>query len=152
MRIERFEDIEGWKQARVLAGMVYAAARRARFARDFGLQDQIRRACVSVMLNVAEGFDSGSNVEFVKFLRYAQRSCTEVQSALYVALDQEYVSEEEFDDLYKQAQITRAIIGGFIKYLLKNYRRIPAPLSDALATGNQERDEGASNQEPRTKN
>ena len=118
MKIERFEDIEGWKQGRVLAKMVYAATRKTRFARDYGLKDQTQRASVSVMLNIAEGFDGGSNTEFVKFLRYAQRSCTEVQSALYVALDQEYVSETEFAALYKQANATRAIIGGFIKYLL----------------------------------
>jgi four helix bundle protein len=77
------------------------------------------------MLNIAEGFDGGSNSEFVKFLRYAQRSCTEVQSALYVALDQEYVSEAEFTALYKQAQATHAVIGGFIKYLLKHERGRP---------------------------
>jgi four helix bundle protein len=118
MKIERFEDVEGWKQGRVLTKMVYAATRKQRFARDFGLKDQIQRASVSVMLNVAEGFDGGSNAEFVKFLRYGQRSCTEVQSALYVALDQEYISETEFTTLYKQAKATRALLGGFIKYLL----------------------------------
>jgi len=122
VRIDRFEDIEGWKQARILAKMVYGVARTSRFARDFGLKDQIQRACVSVMLNIAEGFDGGSNTEFAKFLRYAQRSCSEVQSALYVALDQEYLSESEFVQLYKQAQVTRAIIGGFIKYLVKSER------------------------------
>ena len=137
MKIERFEDIEGWKQGRVLATTVYSATRSIKFARDFGLRDQTQRACVSVMLNIAEGFDSGSNAEFVKFLRYAQRSCTEVQSALYVALDQEYVSEPEFGARYKQAMVTRAVIGGFIKYLLTHERRKPAASSEVQPTRNE---------------
>ena len=69
------------------------------------------------MHNIAEGFDGGSNAEFSKFLRYAQRSCTEVQSELYVALDQNYLANEEFEELYAKAKKTRAKIGGFIKYL-----------------------------------
>ncbi|MFZ4396300.1 MAG: four helix bundle protein [Kiritimatiellia bacterium] len=138
MRIDRFEDIEGWKQARNLAKMAYAATKKGPFSHDFGLKDQTQRASVSIMLNIAEGFDSGGSTEFIKFLRYAQRSCTEVQSALYVALDQEYVSEDEFAALYKQAQVTRAIIGGFVKYLLTQDRRKPAPPIDAPATKNQE--------------
>ena len=139
MRIDRFEDIEGWKQARNLARMAYTATKKGPFSHDFGLKDQTQRACVSIMLNVAEGFDSGSNAEFVKFLRYAQRSCTEVQSALYVALDQAYVSETEFSILYKQAQATRAILGGFIKYLLGTEHQKPALSTKAPATKNQER-------------
>ncbi len=142
MRIERFEDIEGWQQGRALTRMVYAATRKPRFAHDLGPKDQTQRACVSVMLNVAEGFDSGSNAEFVKLLGYAQRPCTDVQSALYVALDQEYVSESEFAALYEQAQATRAVIGGFIKYLLTHERRDSAARSKV---------DGAS-QEPRTTN
>jgi four helix bundle protein len=131
MKIERFEDIEGWQQGRALASLVYAATRTTQFARDFGLRDQTQRASVSVMLNIAEGFDSGSNTEFVKFLRYAQRSCAEVQSAIYVALDQGYVSATEFTALYKQAELTRALIGGFIRYLLKHDQHKPAPPLEA---------------------
>jgi len=70
------------------------------------------------MHNIAEGFDSGSNLEFVRFLGYAKRSCTEVQSQLYIAFDQEYVSKEEFDTLYEMAEITRSKTAGFVKYLL----------------------------------
>ncbi len=70
------------------------------------------------MHNIAEGFDSGSRAEFIKFLRYAQRSCSEVQSQLYVALDQEYISPSKFEELYELARLTYAKIGGFIKYLL----------------------------------
>jgi len=74
MKIERFEDIEGWQMARELANQVYAVTKAAEFSRDFGLKDQIQRAAGSAMHNVAEGFDGGSNAEFTKFLRFAQRS------------------------------------------------------------------------------
>jgi four helix bundle protein len=118
MRIERFEDIEAWQSARELMNLVYDNATRGEFARDFGLRDQITRAAGSAMHNIAEGFDAGSNAEFVKFLRYAQRSCSEIQSQLYVALDRKYIANEHFNDLYKCAKKTHAKIGGFIRYLL----------------------------------
>ena len=117
MKIEKFEDIEAWQLARVLTKSIYAATRKPEFSRDWGLKEQITRASGSSMHNIAEGFDAGSDVEFRRFLRYAQRSCTEVQSELYVALDQKYVSQSEFAELYSQAARTKAAIGGFIKYL-----------------------------------
>jgi len=120
MKIERFEDIDGWKLGRELSRMVYAATKQGEFARDFGLKDQIQRASGSVMHNIAEGFDGGSNAEFIKFLRYSQRSCSEVQSELYVALDQGYLSTEEFKEIYELAAHARAKIGGFIAYLLRS--------------------------------
>jgi four helix bundle protein len=120
MSIRRFEDIEGWQLARELTKRVYAVAMHGSFAKDFGLRDQITRAAGSVMHNIAEGFDGGSNAEFVKFLRYAQRSCSEVQSQLYVALDQAYISQDEFDAIYEQAAKTHSKVGGFIRYLLTN--------------------------------
>src|SRR5437867_10546858 len=120
MKIERFEDIEAWKLARELTRRIYDTTEKGEFARDFGLRDQIRRAAGSVMHNIAEGFDAGSNAEFVRFLQYAKRSCTEVQSQLYVALDRKYVSESEFGALYEQTRLTRAKIGAFIKYLTLN--------------------------------
>lgn len=118
MTIRRFEDIEGWQLARELTKQVYAVAMRGAFAKDFGLRDQITRASGSAMHNIAEGFDGGSNAEFVKFLRYSQRSCSEIQSQLYVALDQAYISPDQFDSLYQQAALTHAKVGGFIHYLL----------------------------------
>ena len=121
---------------RLLTRRVYILTSESRFSRDYGLKDQIQRAAGSIMHNVAEGFDGGSNAEFVKFLRYAQRSCTEVQSQLYVALDQKYVSDKDFTALKELAQIARSKIGGFIKYLL-------AYESKKLRT---------KNEEPRTKN
>ena len=122
MTIRRFEDIDGWQLARELTRRVYAVALRGAFAKDFGLRDQVTRASGSVMHNIAEGFDGGSNAEFVKFLRYSQRSCSEVQSQLYVALDQTYISQEEFDSIYEQATLTHAKVGGFIRYLSNTER------------------------------
>ena len=118
MGIERFEDIEAWQLARELTRKVYGLTKKAKFARDFGLRRQIQDAAGSSMHNIAEGFDSETNHEFVRFLRYAKRSCTEVQSELYVAVDQQYITKAEFQDVYDYAGRTRAAIRGFIMYLL----------------------------------
>jgi four helix bundle protein len=118
MRIERFEDIEAWQLARELTRKVYGLTKKTKFARDFGLKRQIQDAAGSSMHNIAEGFDSETNPEFIRFLRYAKRSCTEVQSELYVAVDQQYISNAEFKDVYDLAGRTRAAIRGFIKYLI----------------------------------
>ncbi|MCG2778582.1 MAG: four helix bundle protein [Desulfobacterales bacterium] len=118
MRIERFEDIEAWQLARELTRKVYGLTKKAKFARDFGVKRQIQDAAGSSMHNIAEGFDSETNPEFVRFLRYSKRSCSEVQSELYVALDQQYITNLEFQDVYDHAGRTRATIRGFIKYLM----------------------------------
>jgi len=118
MRIKRFEDIEAWQLARELTRKVYGLTKKDKFARDFGLRRQIQDAAGSSMHNIAEGFDSETNNEFVRFLRYAKRSCTEVQSELYMAVDQQYITKAEFNDIYDHAGRTRATIRGFIKYLL----------------------------------
>lgn len=120
MKITRFEDIEAWQLGRKLTKQIYTLTREERFSQDYGLRDQIRRAAGSVMHNIAEGFDSGSDPEFIRFLRYAQRSCSEVQSQLYVALDQEYISDQQFQCLFDQANQVHAKVGGFIKYLLQS--------------------------------
>ena len=122
MRIERFEDIEAWQLTRELTRKVYDLTKKTKFTRDFGLKRQIQEAAGSSMHNIAEGFDSETNPEFVRFLRYAKRSCTEVQSELYMALDQQYISNAEFKDAYDHAGRTRAAIRGFIKYLT-NYKQ-----------------------------
>ena len=119
MKIERFEDIEAWQLARELARKVYRLTKKPEFAKDYGLKRQIQDAAGSSMHNIAEGFDSETNAEFIRFLRYAKRSCTEVQSELYVALDEEYISSNEFKDVYEQARRTRAAVRGFINYLKK---------------------------------
>jgi len=117
MKIERFDEIKAWKMARELTKKVYGLTNKDRFARDFGLKRQIQNAAGSSMHNIAEGFDSETNAEFLRFLRYAKRSCTEVQSELYVALDQKHISKDEFRDVYDHAGQTRATIRGFIRYL-----------------------------------
>ncbi len=119
MKIERFEDIEAWRLARELTRKVYSLTKKPKFAQDYGLKKQIQEASGSAMHNIAEGFDSETNAEFIRFLRYAKRSCTEVQSELYVALDEEYLSSEEFKEVYEQARRTRAAVRGFINYLKK---------------------------------
>ena len=117
MKIERFEDIEAWKAARELTREIYALTRQEAFSKDFGLRDQVQRAAVSIMANIAEGFDSQSNKAFIQFLGYALRSATEVQSHLYVALDQGYITQDKFDDLYQQAVKGKNLIHGFMRYL-----------------------------------
>ena len=119
MKIVKFEEIEAWKLARELTRNVYRLTNKPELDKDFGLKNQIRDASGSSMHNIAEGFNSESNVEFIRFLRYAKRSCTEVQSELYVAIDEKYISQKEFDETYNLAGRTRAAIRGFINYLKK---------------------------------
>jgi len=96
--------------ARELTRKVYELTKKPRFTRDFGLKRQVQDAAGSSMHNIAEGFDSETNPDFVRFLRYAKRSCTEVQSELYVAWDQQYITEAEFQNVYDFAGRTRAAI------------------------------------------
>jgi four helix bundle protein len=126
MKITRFEDIEAWQLARELAQMVYRLTKKKNFGQDFGLRRQIQEAAGSAMHNIAEGFDAETNAEFIRFLRYAKRSCSEVQSELYVALDEGYILKDEFDDTYEQARCTRAAIRGFINYLEKHKLGAPS--------------------------
>ena len=117
MKIERFEDIEAWQLARELTRKVYRLTKRPEFAKDYGLKKQIQNAAGSSMHNIAEGFDSETNPEFIRFLRYAKRSCTEIQSQLYVALDEEYILTDDFQETFDLARRTRAAVRGFINYL-----------------------------------
>ena len=119
-RIERFEDIQVWQKARVLVKDVYSASNSGLFAKDFGLRDQIRRAAVSIMLNIAEGFARKTNKEFIQFLVIAHGSAAEVQAALYVAFDKTYLNEAEFNKLYVLADESSKMILGFINYLRKS--------------------------------
>jgi four helix bundle protein len=115
--IERFEDIDAWKAARRLSADTYTVTRARGFRADISLQDQLRRASVSIMANIAEGFDAGSNREFLKFLSYALRSGSELQSHLYVAFDQGYISPDTFQRLHDEARSVKNLIGGFRRYL-----------------------------------
>jgi four helix bundle protein len=119
----RFEDIDAWQKARELTRAVYAASNRGAFERDVGLRDQIRRASVSVMSNIAEGFDRSGNREFTHFLSLAKGSVAEVRSQLYVALDAGYLEQEAFDELAESAAQTSRLIGGLMKYLRQSNHR-----------------------------
>jgi four helix bundle protein len=119
-KIERFEDIDAWKEARVLTKQVYQATRKRGFRNDFSMVDQIRRASVSIMSNIAEGFNRGGDKEFVQFLAVAKGSTGEVQSLLYAAVDQEYLAEDEFHDLMQRADLVAKLTGGFLSYLKKS--------------------------------
>ena len=116
-RIERFEDIEAWKKARVLTSAIYKASSTGEFARDFGLKDQIRRASTSIMSNIAEGFERDGNHEFRQFLAVAKGSTGEVKSQLYVALDAGFIPDAEFIRLYGLADEAARLLRGLITYL-----------------------------------
>lgn len=119
MKILRFEDLEVWRESRKLSKRIYTLTRGKKFSRDFPLVDQIRRAVVSLTSNIAEGFDSQSNIEFVRFLRYARRSVSEVKNQLYIALDEEYVTQEDFDEAYEMCSAISKMLFGFMRYLRK---------------------------------
>lgn len=111
-RIERFEDLIAWQKARVLTKEVYELTRKQPFANDFGLCGQIQRAVVSIMSNIAEGFERGGRAEFHQFLVVAKASCAEVRSILYVALDIGYINSEDFNKVNDLALEVGRIIGG----------------------------------------
>lgn len=115
--IERFEDLEAWKISREVTKEIYRVSKNESFIRDFGLRDQICRASVSIMSNIAEGFERDGDKEFVNFLSIAKGSAGEVRSQLYVALDQNYVSESDFNFLYGKTTENSRVISGLINYL-----------------------------------
>ena|SRR2546423_3907547 len=116
-KIERFEDILAWQKARELTKAIYSFTRTGNFAKDFGLRDQIQRASVSSMSNIAEGFERGGDREFGQFLSTSKGSCGEVKSHLYVAFDLAYLSQESFDQLYGKADEVSRLVSGFMRYL-----------------------------------
>jgi four helix bundle protein len=113
----RFEDIEAWQKARELTNELYAVSSRGSFARDFGLRDQIREASVSIMANIAEGFERDGTGEFIQFLAIAKGSTAEVRSHFYVALDQRYITQQEFDHLSGLATEIGRMIAALMRYL-----------------------------------
>jgi len=119
----RFEDIEAWVKARALVGTIYELTRHGKFSGDFGLRDQIRRAGVSIMANIAEGFERDGNSEFVQFLSIAKASAGEFRSHLYVALDASYISIEEFGSLTNQATHVSLLITRLLNYLKTSSRK-----------------------------
>ena len=112
-----FEDIEAWQRSRVLTTSIYKITSQGTFARDFGLRDQIRKASVSIMSNIAEGFERSGTKEFIQFLATAKGSAGEVRAQLYVALDQGYVEQSIFDDLSQSVIKISMMLNGLITYL-----------------------------------
>ena len=115
--VKRFEELKSWQKARKLVNLVYDKTLDKPFAVDYELQSQIRRASGSVMHNIAEGFDAGSDKEFARFLRIARRSASEVQSQLYLALDRDYISQDDMESLYQAATEVKKLINGMLAYL-----------------------------------
>ncbi len=118
--VKRFEDLKAWQKARELIKAIYEVTGQGRFARDFVLRDQIRRASVSVGSNVAEGFERGGDKEFLQFLSQAKGSCGEVRSQLYFAADQSYLDPARASELLAMADEVSRIIGGLMTYLRRS--------------------------------
>ncbi|MGE5249152.1 MAG: four helix bundle protein [Bacteroidota bacterium] len=123
---KRFEDLEVWQRAKELTILIYRCSQDGGFARDFGLRDQMRRAAVSVMSNIAEGFESQTQLTFVQFLGRAKASAGELRAQLYVAFEQKYLTDEQFQSAYGLAEICSKQLARLIQYLEKqsNSRRI----------------------------
>ncbi len=115
--ITRFEDIEAWKSGRDAVRLIYTISSQGRFAQDFALRDQIRRSGISIISNIAEGFERDGNKEFISFLSIAKGSCGEARAQLYVALDQGYIDKEQFTTLETRLAETGRMIAGFMRYL-----------------------------------
>jgi four helix bundle protein len=121
MKITRFEELICWQKARELSNRVYGFINAdSSFKKDLRLSGQIVGAAISIMNNISEGFDAGSNNEFVRFLYYSRRSSSETQNCLYIALDQKYISKSEFEESYKRCEEVRKLIDGLIKHLKNN--------------------------------
>src|SRR5512139_3056851 len=121
-RITRFEEIEAWQTARELTRKVYEMTNEGQFARDFGLRDQMRRASVSIMSNIAEGFESRTQTLFLDYLGRAKASAGELRAQLYVALDANYLHQDQFDELLNLVEKCSRQISRFMTYLLSQER------------------------------
>lgn len=117
---QRFEEIEGWKVARHLTNEIYTLSRQGEFARDFVLRDQMRGAAISILSNIAEGFERGGNAEFIQFLSIAKGSVGELRAQLYVALDCGYVDASQFDKMQALANEVTGKLGALMAYLHKS--------------------------------
>ena len=118
-RNSRFEDNVAWQKARILTRDIYHVSQKGDFARDYGLSGQMQRAAVSIMSNIAEGYERGNPGDYHRFLQIAKASCGEFRSQLYVALDIGYISQIEFDDLYEKAVEISRILNGIMKSVQK---------------------------------
>jgi len=115
--VKKFEDLEVWKLSREISRLIYSVSSNGSFAKDFALTNQIRRAAISILSNIAEGFERNGDKEFIQFLTVAKGSCGEVRAQLYVAFDQGYVNEELFLSVRQRVEEASRMISGLIKYL-----------------------------------
>ena len=115
--ITRFEDIEAWKTARELTRMIYSLTERGNFSRDFGLKSQIQRAAVSIMSNIAEGFESRTQAQFLEYPGHSKASAGEVRCQLYIAMDLKYLTQEQFKQVFDLADKSSRQIARFMSYL-----------------------------------
>jgi four helix bundle protein len=120
MAVKQFEDLEVWQEARRLTQTIYRITKTERFSKDFALRDQIQRAAVSVMSNIAEGFERGGNQEFIQFLYVAKASCGEVRSQIYVAFDQNYLSKPDSEESIIDFRRLSGMIGNLINFLRRS--------------------------------
>ena len=125
IKINRFEDLDCWQEARRLVNSVYSVCSVSGFKRDFGLRDQITRSAISIMANIAEGFSRKTNKEFIQFLFIAKSSAAELQSHLYIAMDQGYITKEKFTELYDHSDKIQRMISNLIKYLNSTLKHTP---------------------------
>jgi four helix bundle protein len=123
---KRFEDLDVWQRAKDLTNLIYKHSTDGMFARDFGLRDQMRRAAVSIMSNIAEGFESQTQAMFIKYLAHAKGSAGELRAQLYIDRDQGYINDEEFNEMFSLAEICSKQLARFIQYLESqpNVRRV----------------------------
>lgn len=117
MKIEKIEDIEVWQLSKKFVSNIYTITKQQNFKHDFDLVSQIRRAATSIMLNISEGFERKSTKDFMNYLNYSKGSCGEVRAILYIALDQKYISQEEFNSLYNECIVISKSLSGFMSYL-----------------------------------
>jgi len=122
-KIEKFQDLEAWKMARKITNEIYGLSKQENFSRDYALCNQIRRAAISILSNIAEGFERNGDKEFLQFLSVAKASCAEVYAQLYVALDQKYIDENQFKKVTNDIEETGRIISGLMKYLQSSEMR-----------------------------
>ncbi len=117
-KFNSFEEILSWQKARVLNVDIYKITKLNKsFNEDYGLKDQIRRASISIISNIAEGFERQTTKEFIRFLYIAKASAGEVRSQLYVAFDVKYITKNEFEELKKKVNEVSKLISGLLKYL-----------------------------------
>jgi four helix bundle protein len=117
MSAKRFEDLEVWISAKNLAVLIYKLSEEGNFKKDFGLKDQLRRAAVSIVSNIAEGFERNGNKEFIQFLSIAKGSAGEIRAQLFIAKDLNYLNEKQFNELNIQVTAISKMLSGFINYL-----------------------------------